>query len=561
MSTPRDPRIREGIALQRRGALAQAAQRYEAVLAEEPEHAEALHYLGLVHFQGGRLEPAARTLEASLAREPRNANAWSDLGTVRVKQDAPEQALPAFERALALAPNHPDALNNMAQALRRLSRFDQARTLLERLVAVRPGVAQPLRALGEVQVKTGDVTGAIESFQQALELDREDARTRLGLGDAYESAGRFPQARMQYEAILRRQPASPLALARLLQQREGEIDPARVERAKALADDPATPEDGRIRLHVALGYHYDRCGDHPRAFSHLRRGYDAEAAREPFDAEGYERAIERIVETLDRDFFSDAPDSGVDSERPVFVVGMPRSGTTLTEQILASHSRVAAGGELSMLLKVSWQIGELSRDRRPYPEGLRSTGRMALRRMARHYLEQLDRVSTTAERVTDKLPFNFMHLGVIALLFPNARVIHCRRHPLDNCLSCYFTSFADQIRFANRLDTLGRYYLAYDRLMRHWHEVLPIEILDLQYESLVDDTEHQVRGLLAHCGLPWEDACLEFHRTERGVRTPSRWQVRQPIYRGSVQRWRNYAEELRPLRRVLAPLLPPDEAA
>ncbi|MEQ8515497.1 MAG: sulfotransferase, partial [Chromatocurvus sp.] len=176
-------------------------------------------------------------------------------------------------------------------------------------------------------------------------------------------------------------------------------------------------------------------------------------------------------------------------------------------------------------------------------------------------LEQLDKVSTTADRVTDKLPFNFMHLGVIALLFPGAKVVHCRRHPLDNCLSCYFTSFADQIHFANRLDTLGRYYLDYHRLMQHWQEVLPIEILDLHYEDMVDDTEGQVGALLDHCGLEWEDACLEFHRTERGVRTPSRWQVRQPIYRGSVQRWRNYEEELGPLREILAPILPAGDAA
>ena len=561
MPVAMDPRVRKGVELQRRGDVAAAAQIYGRILHEEPEHWQALHYMGLAQLQQGRLKEADILLSRSVAIEPRNANAWSDLGSVRVKGEMPQEALDPFSRALELAPEHTDALHNMARALRQLSRFDQARPLLERLVALQPGQPGPLRNLADVQLKSGDVATAIETFQEALKIDPDDPRIRLGLGDACESAGRFRQARMQYLAILRREPQSPLALSRLLQMREGKVDPEWVELAQRLAEGPETPEDGRIRLDIALGYHADRAGEYRTAFRHLRRGYDAQAEREPFDSDGYSRAIDRLVNTLDASFYAEAVGSGLTSERPIFVVGMPRSGTTLTEQILASHSRVAAGGEMSMLLKVSYQIGELSRSGKPYPEGLLTTGRVALRRMGRRYLDQLDKVSLDADRVTDKLPFNFMHLGVIALLFPGAKVVHCRRHPLDNCLSCYFTSFADQIRFANRLDTLGRYYLDYHRLMQHWQEVLPIEILDLQYEDVVDDTEGRVRTLLDHCGLEWEDACLDFHRTKRGVRTPSRWQVRQPIYRGSVQRWRNYEEELQPLREILAPILPPGDAA
>ncbi|MEQ8517190.1 MAG: tetratricopeptide repeat protein, partial [Chromatocurvus sp.] len=376
-----DPRVREGVDLQRQGNIAAAARIYARLLQDEPEHWQALHYLGLAQLQQGQLREADRLLSRSVAIEPRNANAWSDLGTVRVKADTPEEALKPFSRALELNPEHPDALNNMARALRQLSRFDQARPLLERLVALQPLQPSPLRALGDVQTKSGDVATAIETFQQALKLDPDDPRIRLGLGDACESAGRFRQARMQYLAILRREPESPLALARLLQMREGEVAPELVATARRLAENPATPEDGRIRLNIALGYYADRAGEYRAAFAHLRRGYDAQAEREPFDSDGYSRAIDRLVSTLDRSFYAGATDSGLESERPIFVVGMPRSGTTLTEQILASHSRVAAGGEMSMLLKVSYQIGELSRDHKPYPEGLLTTGRVALRRM------------------------------------------------------------------------------------------------------------------------------------------------------------------------------------
>ena len=546
-----DRQIEQGIVLQRRGDLAAAEAIYNRLLEKAPAHPQALHYLGLLRFQQDRFQEARQLLARSLQQEPRNANAWSDLGMAIIRAVGPEQALDPLSKALSLAPGHPDALNNLAQAYRKLRRFDQARPLLEKLVSIRPNSAQARYALADVQYKMNDVTSAVANFQKAIRLDPEDRRIRIGLGDAYESNGQFKQAKMQYLAVLRREPDSPLALARLLQLREGTVDATWIERAQTLADDPATPEDGRIRLNVALGYWNDREKRHDEAFRRLQLGYDAQARRDPFNADGYSRAIDSLTEALTAEFYELAPVSGIDSERPIFVVGMPRSGTTLTEQILASHSEVAAGGELSMLLRVSYQIGELSRSGEPYPRGLRTVGRMGLRQMARRYLDHLDKISASAARVTDKLPFNFMHLGVIALLFPNARIVHCRRNPLDNCLSCYFTSFAEQIRFANQLGTLGRYYLDYDRLMRHWHAVLPVKIFDLHYE----DTETQVRALLEYCGLEWEDACLSFHKTRRGVRTPSRWQVRQPIYTASVQRWQAYAKHLEPLARILEPVL------
>jgi len=552
---PDHPRIREGIALQRRGNARGAAALYKEALRERPDDPQALHYMGLAQFQLGAHAEAEQLLRRSVERDPAEANTWSDLGMVRMKLDQPEESLTAFTRALELAPEHPDALNNMALVLRKLGRFVQAQPLLERLVALKPTSVQALYALADTQNKMSEVDAAIRTYQQALKLAPDDPRIRLGLGDAYESSGRFKQALMQYQATLRRNPDNALALARLLQLRDATPEPEQIERARQLADDPSTKEDGRIRLNVALGYYHDRQKQYGEAFQRLQRGYDVSARREPFDSDGYTRAIDVLIQELTADFFASAPTSGLESERPVFVVGMPRSGTTLTEQILASHSQVAAGGELSSLLKVSYQTQELSATGEPYPRGLKAIDSAGLAIMAQRYLDDLEKVSESAPRVTDKLPFNFMHLGVIALLFPNARIIHCRRHPLDNCLSCYFTSFADQIRFANQLDTLGRYYLDYDRLMKHWHKVLPVEIFDLQYETLIEDTEPTVRALLDHCALPWEDACLSFHETQRAVRTPSRWQVRQPIYKGSMQRWRNYENQLQPLVKMLSPLL------
>ncbi len=547
--------IQNGIRLHRKGQVDAAATIYQKLLNKNPEDAQAMHYLGLVKYQKKRFGEAEQLINSSVQRDAKNANAWSDLGMVRIKTGALKKAINALSQALALAPEHPDALNNLAQAYRNLNQFDQARPLLERLAALKPNSSAVLRPLAEVQHKSSDISAAIETYHNAMRLDPNDRRIRLGLGDAYESIGKFKQAKMQYLSVLRREENDPAALARLLQIREGDIEPHMVKKAQTLADSTRTPEEGRVRLNIALGHYHDRQKDYDEAFRRLRLGYDVEAARNTFNSDGFKRAIDGLTAVLTADFYKTAIHSGVSSVRPIFIVGMPRSGTTLTEQILASHSRVSAGGELSMLLNVSYQIGELSSSGLPYPRGLKTVDQTGLRKMAQHYLKHLDKISSKAARVTDKLPFNFMHLGVIALIFPNARIVHCRRHPLDNCLSCYFTGFSDRIHFANQLDTLGQYYLEYDRLMQHWQRVLPIEIFDLQYEDLVNDTEPNVRSLLEYCSLDWEDKCLSFYDTQRDVRTPSRWQVRQPIYKGSVQRWHNYKQHLEPLASILAPLL------
>ncbi len=548
--------LASGLQAQRQGRLETASKHYEQVLEALPRQADALHLLGLTRFQSGRPEEARELIRKALEQDPKRVNAWSDLGMVLGRLGDHEDSLKALDQALELRPDHPDALNNKAQTLRRLGRHDQALPLLREVTRLQSGSAAAAYFLADSLFRTDRTEEALAIYRRAARMAPDDRRIRLGLGEVLESLGQFEQARLQYLALLRRQPDNAMALARLLQMRDRPAESEWVERARKLAAAEGTPEPGRIHLEIALGHWHDRNNEPESAFAHLERGYGALARQQPFDSDAYTRAIDTLVETLDSGFYELAETSGLDSNRPIFIVGMPRSGTTLTEQILASHSQVAAGGELSMLLQVSHDVRSLATSGRSYPDGLPELRREDLRQLGERYLLHLDRISTTAAHVTDKLPFNFMHLGLIALLFPRARIVHCHRQPLDNCLSCYFTSFSDGIRFANRLDTLGRYYLDYHRLMEHWHKVLPAPILDLPYESLVDDTEHSVARLLAFCGLEWEDACLEFHQTERAVRTPSRWQVRQPIYSRSVGRWRRYESQLEPLRALLEPLLP-----
>jgi tetratricopeptide (TPR) repeat protein len=525
------------------------------MLAERPHDAVVLHLRGLLSYQAGDLTTANDFMARSIALDGSDPDAWSNLGMVHAKQEKNSDALRLFGRALELNPNHLDALHNIGSVLKKTDRAKEALPYFERLVRLRPTAIPALCNLAAVQYEIGNTEGAIGTYQKVLALAPDEETARNGLGEAYESLGQFEQARLQYTAVLRRQEDNVLALVKVLQLREGTVEDRWVQQATKLAERQDLKVDARIRLNVALGHYYDRLKNYDLAFTHLQRGCDEQFRKEPFSAEGYRKAIDTIVESLDAEFFKTAPTSGNASSRPIFIVGMPRSGTTLVEQILASHSAVAAGGELAKLPQVCAQTKELSKSAEHYPRGVRTLDSNALAFMADRYLQHLNTISSDAPHITDKLPFNFMYLGLIALLFPNAAIVHCRRSPMDNCLSAYFTSFADKVQFANNLETLGSYYVDYNRLMKHWHSVLPGRIFDLQYEELVADTQNRTAALLSFCNLPWEDACMRFYETERGVRTPSRWQVRQPIYSQSVQRWKHYEKHLEPLRKQLAPLL------
>ena len=548
-------RLDEGISLQRQGRLPEAEALYRAVLRESPNDAGALHYIGLVNYQTGKLDAADAFMSRSLQIDHSCANTWSDLGAVKLKSGKLEESVQHFARALDLNERHVDALNNIAAALKKLYRFESALVYLRRLALLRPNSADVMRNLADTLYNVGSVTESIEIFHEAIRLDPQDKAARLGMAEACEAAGKFKQARWQFLAVLRRDPENPLALSKLLQLRDGTTDAGWVKSAQKLAERSDTAVDARTRLNIGLAYHFDRIGSYDSAFRQLKVARDRQAQLRPFSSEGYAAAVDTLVKVLSKDFFRSAPRLEASSERPVFIVGMPRSGTTLAEQVLASHPRVAAGGELAALPAASHRVQELSGEHLAYPYGLKSMSAASLEKLAGAYLDQLQKIDTDDRKVTDKLPFNFMHLGTIALMFPNAKVVHCRRAPMDNCMSCYFTSFAEEVQFANDLGTLGRYYADYHRLMRHWQDALPLNVFTLQYEDLVENTEATMRDLLAYCGLDWEPACLKFYDTARGIRTPSRWQVRQPIYRNSVARWRNYEAHLQPLRRALGSAL------
>jgi hypothetical protein len=305
----------------------------------------------------------------------------------------------------------------------------------------------------------------------------------------------------------------------------------------------------RSAAHFSLGRLYDRAGDYNRAFVHFQAGNNLKPS--DFDRGEFTRFIDDLINTFDVDFMRNAPCAHHGSRRPVFIVGMPRSGTSLVEQILASHPEVCGGGELEDIRHIAFGAGAWLGSSHTYPRVVRELAAADCDTLAAGYLKKLAVLSPQARCVTDKMPQNFLALGLIALLFPEARVIHCLRDPLDTCLSCYFHDFTGYHPYAYRLEGLGFYYRQYQRLMRHWRAVLPIPMLDVVYEDLVADPEAGIRQLLAFCELDWDERCLRFYESERIVHTSSYQQVRRPIYKSSLGRWRHYAAHLEPLRRAL----------
>jgi tetratricopeptide (TPR) repeat protein len=543
--------------LLKNGQAAAAIAHCHALLDAWPDSIDTLRYLGLGYLQEQRFDEAERYLALALRLDPASANLLNDLGIVHLRQRAYDSALKHFQDALSLDPDHAEALANIAVLLTELNQPRRAQPYLKHLLEVRPFSGAAHTKVARNSLSLDAVDQALRFGRKAVRLSPQSVEARLALADALETSGRFRQARHQYLTVLRHVPRQTGALARLLSMRQSGIDTVFARDACELAAQTELPASERAQLHLALARYHDRRGEYDLAFRHLADGNSISWKKTEFDKNLYSQAIDSIVDVFTADFIRNRPAHENQSLRPIFIIGMPRSGTTLVEQILASHSKVAAGGELSTITNLA---AEVSQSGEPYPLGMRTVTNVHLAQMARRYLDKLETISRDACHVTDKMPFNFMHLGLITALFPDAPIIHCRRDPRDTCLSCYFTSFGENLLFAGELEALGSYYLDYRRIMAHWREVLPKPMIEIEYEQLISDTEQTVRSMLDSCALDWEPACLQFHLTDRGIRTPSRWQVRQPIYGHAVGRWRNYETQLKPLLDVLAPVLRADRS-
>ncbi|MCH9000434.1 MAG: sulfotransferase, partial [Proteobacteria bacterium] len=505
--------------------------------------------LGRIYQGRGKLDAAKAAYRRALNANPDCIEALNALGEVLSGERAYDAAADHLEKARALEPDNPETLAVLAPVLAWLSRHDEAVSLAETCLVLGPDRPRSHCAMGWALHLKGDSAGAVPHFEKALAIDSRLVEGYLGLGTTLQSLGKLDEAVEQFRKCLSIEPSNGEALwylSRNLKLGTEDPEPAQLEQALTRTRLSTTE---RMTLNFAAGKMYDDSDAVDKAFEHYKLANDLMDAE--FDPQDWVAQVTALIEICDAGFFEKSEGYGVSSELPVFIVGMPRSGTTLIEQILASHPDVFGAGELNQIRAGTKRLPASLGTEEAYPDCLPKVDKDTVRSLAAEYLETLRGLSPDAARITDKMPGNFLHLGFIALLFPQARVIHCLRDPLDVCVSNYVTRFTAGLPYTFDLTNLGLYYRQYERLMGHWRHVLPIPMLEVRYEDLIADQAGVSRQLIDFCGLAWDDRCLAFHKTERAVLTASYQQVRQPIYSNSIGRWRRYEKHLGPLKSAL----------
>jgi tetratricopeptide (TPR) repeat protein len=549
-------------AYRRDGRPAQAREEVRRVLEKEPHHqrawlayGDALVDLGQhedarVAFERARLtdplrariEEATAALVADdrkksenifreiLQQDPSHVAALCGLAAVSLAADMAHDAERLLRHALKQSAYLPLAYRGLGPALLALGRLKEAEAATRHLMKIEPESPQTWVTIAGVATRLMRQEEALEAYERAARLKPEEVGLRMSVGHVQKTLGRRDDSEASYKAALQMDPGRAEAWWSLADLKNYSFSDAEVAAMQALLSSERRGRSNEAQLHFALGKAFEQRREYAQAFAHYATGNALRRLDAPFDIESFERRSARIRAFFDAAFFAARDGSGDPSSAPIFIVGLPRSGSTLVEQILASHSRVEGTMELPNILNIVGEFAGMAATRDGYPESVGTVPAAHLTALGSRYLEETAPLRSGREHFTDKLPNNFSHVGLIHAILPRATVIDARRHPMDSCFSTFKQHFAEGQTFSYDLEDLGRYYRCYLSLMDHWDAVLPGKVLHVQYEDLVRDPEASIRRLLEHCRLAFEPACLSFHETRRPVRTASAEQVRQPIY-------------------------------
>jgi tetratricopeptide (TPR) repeat protein len=573
-----------GIALFDQGKFEEALSHYERAIALQEEFAQAHSNRGNALQRLKRFGDAEPAYRRALELQPNFADAWNNLGTCLRELKRAQEAEAAYRKALDLLPNNPDILDNLALALKDLERLDEAGVLLcraltiepsnekihvhqasvlvdehkfveaeaalERALALNPNSHDALNLKGRVAFEAGDLVASLDYFRRALAIKPDLSDAYNNMGNALKELGRLDEARECYVKAIEIDPNGAGVYVNLADSKTFVSGDRHLATMEALSVKTERLSDAdRFQLHFALGKAYADLKDYQRSFEHLLAANAGKRATISYDERSALRLFDRIQMAFTSELVAAKSVAGDPSQLPIFIIGMPRSGTTLLEQIIASHPMVHGAGELWTLNEVVLSASEGCGNTILYPEFVSTLDGHRLTQVGARYLAAVrQRAPAGAQRITDKMPSNFYFAGLIHLVLPRAKIIHAIRNPIDTCLSCFSKLFTTEQHYTYSLSELGRYYKQYGRLMEHWRQVLPAgRILDVRYENVVANVEAEARRIIAHCGLEWDERCLAFYRTERPVRTASATQVRLPIYDKAVGRWRDYEPFLSPL--------------
>lgn len=541
------------VILTKSGEVEAAQEALEESFRLQPERAEVMQ--AVEHHRAGRFKEAEEVYRGILERDPKNVSATRLLGSVATEMGRYRMAKRLLKNAVTMAPEFFGAWADLARALLESEEFDECQEALDHAIRLEPELPYPYMLLGNMLTKAGRYEDAANAFRQALEKQPDHGGSLAGLGHALKTVGRQDEAVSTYRECIRAYPVFGEAYWSLANLKTFRFSEDEVGTMETHVDDAALPDETRVNFNFALGKAYEDAGRHADAFHHYARGNAIRRPHESYDPVQTEVVHDQIIDVITPEFLARHEGGGDPDPAPIFIVGLPRSGSTLIEQILASHSDVDGTHELPDLARVIKTINQQRPGGETYPAGATNLGAEQFLELGRQYLESTRRHRGKSPRFTDKMPNNFASIGLLQLILPNAIIVNARRHPLDSCMGSFKQLFFKGQAFTYDLVELGEYYLEYDRLMTHWHKLLPGKVLDVHYEQMVAHQEQETRRLIAHCGLQWQDNCLEFYKTSRAVNTASSEQVRQPMYAKSVNSWRRFEEQLQPLIEVLEPLL------
>lgn len=612
-NSPVAPELASALQLYKLGLLQEAERGFQKFLHKYPAHAEGLHLCGLAVHAQGRHQEAARLIERAIAREPGRAtfhlnlalclaalgeqsalhhlriavkiqpdliDAWFNLGVLYSRDQNNEAAVASYRKLLALSPNHVTALNNLGELLSRMGHHEEAARLLSHALTLSPDftdaqynlarlildeesakAAELLsrvtktrdqwvdahRLYAKAQAKHGDHTEALATLSRAMAIAPADPNVHNDVGLIQLDMGNLTASKHAFEEALALEPQHVHALYNLAFSLKADKNPALLENIRSvLGTTESLSSDMRSMLHFAAGHLYEAEEDYDAAFGEFKQANQLKGAA--YDAGQVEAHFAAIKAVFTPDLFA-RYDCGYAGTQAIFIVGMPRSGTTLTEQIVASHPQAAGAGELLLVNQMANRLGSLLHTEESYPACVPELNCDLVRQLAEDYTQQLARRGgKEALKISDKMPGNFVHLGLISLVLPHAKIIHCQRDPLDTCVSCFTANFTGALPYAYDLSHLAHYFRCYQDLMAHWEQVLPQPIHTVVYERLVEHPEQEIRNLIDFLDLPWSEQCLKPHRTQRTVETASNVQVRQPIYRNAVNRSARYSQYLDALR-------------
>lgn len=492
-----------------------------------------------------------RIFREILLADASHVAALCGLAALSLAADVPRDAERLLRHALKQSEHSPLAGRGLMATLVALGRLKEAHAGARHLLKIEPENPQTWITIGAVSTRLMRQEEALEAYEQAARLKPEEVRLRMSIGHIHKTLGRRNESETAYKAALAMDPGMAEGYWSLADLKNYSFSDAEIAAMQHLVTGDKNERPEVAQLYFALGKAFEQRHEYARAFAYYARGNALRRLDAPFDIEHFERRTARIRAFFDTAFFARHAGSGDPSAAPIFIVGLPRSGSTLVEQILASHSRVEGTMELPNIITITHQFDDMVASRDGYPETVGTAPVGLLSALGGRYLEETAPIRTGREHFTDKLPNNWSHVGLIHAILPHATIIDARRHPMDACFSTFKQHFADGQTFSYDLQDLGRYYRSYLSLMDHWDTVLPGKVLHFQYEELVRDPETNIRRLLEHCRLPFEAACLSFHQTQRPVRTASAEQVRQPLYSSGVGYWRHFEKELQPLRDAL----------